>query len=197
MWVAMMVAMMLPSLAPQLWRYRQVVGRAASAHPDGMTLRVTLGYFTVWAVMGIVVYPLAVALTDLAMERPWLACAVPMATGTVLLFAGALQFTAWKRRHLACCRAAPACCSSGGADAESAWRYGIRQGIHCSYCCVGLTVSLLAVGVMDLRAMGVVTAAITLERLAPAGERAASVIGGVVVGAGLLILVRAAVGAGG
>jgi predicted metal-binding membrane protein len=62
---------------------------------------------------------------------------------------------------------------------------------------VGLTVSLLAVGVMDLRAMGVVTAAITLERLAPAGERAASVIGGVVVGAGLLILVRAAVGAGG
>ena len=36
---------------------------------------------------------------------------------------------------------------------------------------------LLAVGVMDLRAMAVVTAAITVERLAPAGERVARVIG--------------------
>jgi predicted metal-binding membrane protein len=28
MWVVMMVAMMLPSLVPMLWRYRQAVGRA-------------------------------------------------------------------------------------------------------------------------------------------------------------------------
>src|SRR6202158_1273341 len=29
MWIVMMVAMMLPSLAPMLWRYRQAVGRTA------------------------------------------------------------------------------------------------------------------------------------------------------------------------
>jgi predicted metal-binding membrane protein len=51
---------------------------------------------------------------------------------------------------------------------------------------------LLAVGVMDLRAMAVVAAAISVERLAPAGERVARAIGTVVVGAGWLLIARAA-----
>jgi hypothetical protein len=45
---------------------------------------------------------------------------------------------------------------------------------------------------MDLRAMAVVAAAITVERLAPAAERVARAIGAVVVGAGLLLIARAA-----
>jgi hypothetical protein len=45
---------------------------------------------------------------------------------------------------------------------------------------------------MDLRAMAVVTAAITAERLAPAGEYVAQVIGAVIVGTGFILLVRAA-----
>jgi predicted metal-binding membrane protein len=40
------------------------------------------------------------------------------------------------------------------------------------------------IGVMDFRAMAVVAAAITVERLAPAGECVARAIGAVVVGAG-------------
>ena len=31
MWIVMMVAMMLPSLVPMLWRYRQAVGRTAAS----------------------------------------------------------------------------------------------------------------------------------------------------------------------
>jgi hypothetical protein len=45
---------------------------------------------------------------------------------------------------------------------------------------------------MDLRAMAVVSAAIAVERLAPAGEQVARAIGAVVVGAGLLLIARAA-----
>jgi predicted metal-binding membrane protein len=51
---------------------------------------------------------------------------------------------------------------------------------------------LLVSGVMGLRAMAVVAAAITLERLAPAGELVARAIGIVVVGAGLFLVARAA-----
>src|SRR5260370_270395 len=43
-------------------------------------------------------------------------------------------------------------------------------------------VILLVTGVMDLRAMAVVAAAITVERLAPVGERVARAIGAVAVG---------------
>jgi hypothetical protein len=45
---------------------------------------------------------------------------------------------------------------------------------------------------MDLRVMAVVTAAITAERVAPAGERIAHAIGAIIVGAGLVLIGRAA-----
>ena len=51
---------------------------------------------------------------------------------------------------------------------------------------------LLAIGVMDLRAMAVVTAAITVERLSPAGERVARTVGVIAVGTGLFLIARAA-----
>ena len=106
--------------------------------------------------------------------------------------AGALQFTAWKAHHLACCRKASAPCHPLPATARSAFRHGLRHGLHCCYSCAGLTGILLAVGVMDLRAMAVVTLAITAERLAPSGERVARAIGTVAVGVGLLLIVQAA-----
>jgi predicted metal-binding membrane protein len=53
-------------------------------------------------------------------------------------------------------------------------------------------VILLVIGVMNLLAMTVVTAAISVERLAPAGERVARAIGAVVAGAGVLLIVQAA-----
>jgi predicted metal-binding membrane protein len=58
--------------------------------------------------------------------------------------------------------------------------------------CAGLIVILLVIGVMNLRAIAVVAAAITVERLAPADERVARVTGAVPVGAGLFLIGRAA-----
>jgi predicted metal-binding membrane protein len=126
------------------------------------------------------------------MEQPALASAVPIGVGVVVLIAGALQFTAWKAHYLACCREAPGRGRTLPADAGTAWRHGLRLGLHCSYGCGGLMAILLVIGVMDLRAMAVVTAAITVERLAPAGERVARAIGVVINGAGLLLIARAA-----
>jgi predicted metal-binding membrane protein len=191
MWIVMMVAMMLPSLVPTLWRYRQAIGRTGKTHLGWLTALVGAGYFFVWTTFGLVAFPLGVALVTLEMRQPPLARAVPFAVGVVVLIAGALQFTTWKAHHLACCREGLGCARRLPADAATAWRHGVRLGFHCSYCCAGLTAILLVIGVMDLRAMAVVTAAITLERLAPAGERAARAIGAVVVGAGRFMIALA------
>jgi predicted metal-binding membrane protein len=192
MWVMMMLAMMLPSLVPVLWRYRQAVGRTGKTRMGRLTALVGVGYFFVWTVFGMAVFPLGVLLTAVEMQWPALSRAVPIAVGGVVLIAGALQFTGWKAHHLACCREAPRRGRTLPADAGTAWRHGLRLGLHCSYCCANLTAILLGLGVMDLRAMAVVAAAITVERLAPAGERVARVIGAVVVGAGLFLIARAA-----
>jgi predicted metal-binding membrane protein len=191
MWVVMMVAMMLPSLVPMLWRYRQAVGAAGALRLGRLTALVAVGYFLVWTVLGMVAFPLGVALAAAEMQLPALARGVPIAIGIVVLIGGVLQFTPWKARHLASCREAPGCCRALPADSGTALRHGLHLGRHCGYCCSGLTAILLVIGVMDLRAMAVVMAAITLERLAPAGERVARTIGVVVVGAGLVLIVRA------
>jgi predicted metal-binding membrane protein len=135
---------------------------------------------------------LGVTLSAIEMQLPDLARAVPTGVGVVVLIAGALQFSAWKAHHLAYCRESPGRGCALPANAGTAWRYGLRLGIHCGYCCAGLTAILLVIGVMDLRAMAVVMAAITVERLAPYGERVARAIGAVVVATGLLLIARAA-----
>lgn len=191
MWVVMMVAMMLPSLVPTLWRYRQAVGRAAETRLARPTALVAAGYFFVWSLFGAVVYPLGTTLAALLMGHPALARAVPIAAGLVVLMAGALQLTAWKAHRLACCRDAPGRGRTLSADAGTAWGQGVRLGLHCVYCCVGMTAILLVLGVMDLRAMAVVAAAITFERLAPDGKLAARAIGVVAIGGGLLLIAQA------
>jgi predicted metal-binding membrane protein len=194
MWIVMMVAMMLPSLVRMLCRDREAVTSATETRP-GLTALVGMGYFSVWTLFGMVAFPVGFALAEAEMRHPALSRAVPIAVGVIVLIAGACQFTAWKAHHLACCRESSAFARgypTWPADAGSAWRRGMRLGLHCSCCCAGLTAILLVMGVMDLRVMAVVTTAITAERLAPVGERVARAIGFIVVGAGLLSLARAA-----
>jgi predicted metal-binding membrane protein len=192
MWVVMMVAMMLPSLLPMLRRYRTAVGSAGQSRLGRLTVLVGVGYFFVWTLFGMAAFPLGVALAALEMQQPPLARAVPVAVAGVVLLAGLLQLTAWKARQLGCCREAPACGRTLPADAGTAWRQGMRLGVQCSRCCAGLMAVLLCIGVMDLRAMVIVATALTLERLAPAGERVARGIGVVFAGAGLFLIARTA-----
>ncbi|MFC0697336.1 DUF2182 domain-containing protein [Paraburkholderia humisilvae] len=201
MWLVMMVAMMLPSLAPVLWRYHEIIGRLGNARAGRLTAWVSVGYFFVWALLGVAVFPSGAALAALDMQWPAFARSVAAVPGAVVLLAGMLQFSAWKAQHLACCRDAwrrASHCTSGCVDVlqanvRVAWRSGVRQGLHCVCCCAGPTAVLLAVGVMDLRVMAAVTIAVTAERVAANGVHVARMIGALAIGAGLLMLARAVV----
>jgi predicted metal-binding membrane protein len=192
MWIVMMVAMMLPTLAPMLRRYRQAVSPISKTYLGRLTTLVGVGYFFVWAVFGIAAFLLGSALTAIEMRHAALARAVPIAVVVVALLAGVLQFTAWKAHHLTCCRELPGHSGPLPANAGAAWQHGLRLGVHCSSCCLGLMAILLVIGVMDLRVMAVVTTAITAERLASDGERAARAVGAIVIGAVVLLSARAA-----
>jgi predicted metal-binding membrane protein len=191
MWGVMMVAMMLPSLVPMLGRYRRAVGGTGETRLGPLTALVGVGYFVVWTALGVVAFPLGTVLAAVVMRQPELARAGPLAAGVVVLIAGALQFTAWKARHLAGCRDSPAHGHALAADAGTAWRHGLRLGLHCIQCCAGPMAILLVIGIMDLRAMAAVAAAITVERLTPAGRAVPRALGAAVVGAGLVLIARA------
>jgi predicted metal-binding membrane protein len=190
MWMVMMVAMMLPSLVPMLAGYRGSVSGAGATRLDALTAIVGAGYFSVWAVFGAAAYPVGIALGAAEMQWPAVARSVPVATGLILLLAGGIQLTPWKARHLSHCRAACGCGPWLPPDASSAWRHGLRLGGHCSLCCFGFILILLATGVMDLRIMTAMAGAITAERLAPWPDRVARVAGGVILIIAVLVIAR-------
>ena len=191
MWTVMMAAMMLPSLVPMLMRYRRALDMRTDSRVNAHTALVSFGYFSVWTLLGAVVFPLGVAIAAVETRLPALTHVAPIAVGVVVLIAASLQFTAWKARRLAWCRDTPARESTLTADARSAWRHGLCLGVHCAESCAGLMAILLVIGVMDLRAMAAVTAAITVERLAPNGQIVARAIGTVGVAAGLCLIALA------
>jgi predicted metal-binding membrane protein len=192
MWAIMMVAMMLPVLAPMLRPYRDAMTGDATVRLGRLTVVAAAGYFAVWLVLGVVVFPVGAMLAALALAEPALARMMPTAAGLMVLVAGALQWTAWKARHLACCRDAVRHRRPERPGAASAWSYGLRIGIHCLASSAGLTAVLLVMGVMDLRAMAAVTAAVAAERLAPDGDRVARGIGTITIAVGAAVVARAA-----
>jgi predicted metal-binding membrane protein len=190
-WIVMMAAMMLPSVLPTLWRYAQTVARTGASHPGLLTTVVALGYLFVWTLVGIAVFPLGAGLVALEMDQPALARAAPIAVGVVVVLAGLLQLTAWKRHHLARCRPSPDRAIALRSDAGGAWRHGVRLGLDCCRCCANLMTILLVVGLMDGTAMIVVSIAIAAERLVPAGYWVARVTGVIAIGVGFALVARA------
>lgn len=190
MWVVMMTAMMLPCLVPMLLRYRRTVATRGT-RLGVLTALVGAGYFFVWTVFGIAVLPLGFGLAAIEMQQPALARAVPIATGIIVLIAGALQLSAWKSHHLACCRQASMSPRILPGKSGAAWQYGVRLGLHCGRCCINLMAILLVVGIMDLRVMALVTGVLTLERVAPSGDRLARGVGVAVICIGLSLIARA------
>ena len=191
MWVAMMGVMMLPTVAPALWRYRQALGGAGAMHPGRLTALVGAGYFLVWTVVGTAILPVIAVWRAIGTRVPAMAHAAPFTVGVIVLLAGAVQFTAWKGRRLHCCGRALAQQAVRPVPG-AAWRHGLRLGLQCGACCLNLMVISLVLGMMDLRVMIPVTAAIAAERLAPCGARIARAIGVIVLGAGLELVAHAA-----
>ena len=194
MWIAMMLAMMLPAVAPPLWRYRAAVAASGDVRGGGLCAVAGLAYFAVWSVPGVLIHPLGGAVATVLMRSPALARAAPATAAIVIALAGLVQFSAWKRHRLACCRAREIPPPYRRADAATAWRYGSRLGLHCLGGCAGFTAALLVVGVMDWRAMLLATVAIAAERLLPDGERVAKVSGAALIALGLWQLPGAVAG---
>jgi predicted metal-binding membrane protein len=192
MWEVMMLAMMLPSLLPMLLRYRQAVQKTNARRLGWLTVLMGLGYFLVWTIIGLAVFPLGIGLNTIFMRHKELSLMVPVAVGVVVLGIGLLQFSNWKWYQLACCRALPFSGQAALPNASTALKHGLRLGAQCSRCSAGLMFILLMIGMMNLWVMAIITLAISVERLAPASRWVTNIIGAISIGAGFFLIARAA-----
>ena len=189
MWLVMTVAMMLPSLAPALWRYREAAFAAGANRPGRLPALVGISYFGVWTGFGLLTFLLGASLAQAALQFPLLGRLGPIAGALAILIAGLAQASRWKARLLAGCHGAPHAAQTHP-GAMAALGAGAIVGLRCCLSCLGPMTMLTVGGLMDLRLMAGVTIAITAERLLPAETRIADAIGVAMAAVGLLLLVH-------
>ena len=156
MWLAMMVAMMLPSAAPTFLKTRR---------PWASLCYMASGYFAIWLAAGVGIYALGVAFATVAMRSELFSRTVHLLLGASLIAAGSIQFTRWKMTHLLRCRS-PFGCAISCPQHERSFRLGCRQGAACCVCCAAPMTIQLALGIMNPLLMIVVAIVIAAERLA-------------------------------
>jgi len=185
MTVVMMVAMMLPSIAPVIWRYHRHLRAMGALAPVRRTTLFAAGYASVWTVVSLALFALSAKLSPMGMPSMGPSFA-PLTVGIIVLCVGVVQCSRWKERQLLRCRECVET-ASVATSAVSAWQSGARLGIDCCSSCAGPMAVLFAVGLMNRPMMLTITAAITAERLAPRGLRVAQLTGVVALVAGAFI----------
>jgi predicted metal-binding membrane protein len=193
MWLAMMVAMMLPSSLPILLLYRRAALFRGEAGVGWRTFVVGAGYFFVWMQFGVLAYLLGEALTRASMASVAVCRLVPLAASAALVLAGVFQVSPWKSACLRHCRDP---LSVVAHHLHDGWRGALGLGIHhgafCAACCWALMLIQLVLGVMNLAVMVTVGIVIALEKLISRGELVAritgvmSILGGIILAASSL-----------
>jgi predicted metal-binding membrane protein len=191
-WVTMMAAMMLPSVAPMVLFFAHVSReRARSGRaPLVPTWVFLVAYLAVWTAYGLVayaVYRLVVA-ADLGLLE-W-DRGGPYVAGAALVAAGLYELTPLKQLCLRHCRTPLHFLFRGWREGKrGALRMGGEHGAYCVGCCWGLMVILFALGVMSLFWMAVVAALIFAEKVLPYGERLSRVLSVAFVAVGIWVAV--------
>jgi predicted metal-binding membrane protein len=163
-WMLMMAAMMLPSLAPTLALYSRMTKSRSPVAP----LAFASGYLLAWGSVGVLAFAIAAAGTrsagdPLAWDRAgrWVAA-------VTLLGAAVYELTPLKNVCLSKCRSPLGFLLGSWRDGSSGGiRMGVRHGAWCIGCCWALMLSLFALGVMSLGWMAFVAALIAFEKLIP------------------------------
>jgi len=182
MWIAMMTAMMLPTIAPVVIAHYAVALR----RNDGAlsTPAFVAGYLMVWWAIGIVMWLgySAFAQWDASGAPPhWLY----LLAGEILVLAGAYQFSRWKRLCADMCRSPLAFIFKHDSrrGVVNALGAGMMHGLYCLGCCWAAMMVLVVVGLMNLSWMTILFVLFFVEKNWKHGRAVANV-----AGIGLMVL---------
>jgi predicted metal-binding membrane protein len=185
MWATMMVAMMLPSVAP-------LVLACSSWRPPlaATSSRIVFvaGYLAIWTATGVLALVALRALGGVGHASAW----IDRAGGAVLVVAGAYQLTRSKQVSLRVYQEAlhaPATYAADGGPVAAA-RAGLHHGRCCLAGCGALMAVLLVVGVMNLGGMAAITVICFAEKNGRHGAAIARWVGLGLLGLGLAVLVH-------
>jgi predicted metal-binding membrane protein len=188
LWLVMMAAMMLPSVAPVAVLWTRLIGSASAGF--GRAARMSLflsGYLLVWAAFGAVAFAALTGsgrlLTASPVAAKWLGVAI-------FITAGIYQLTPWKDWCLRRCRSPVGALMYyiGFKGRSRDVRVGVHHGATCAGCCWGLMIVLIAAGVMNIAVMAILAVVVFAEKLWRYGKPLGQAVGVVLVAAGVLAI---------
>lgn len=188
-WQVHIAAMMLPSSMPLILLFN----RAAEAQPRAALAKASFlgAYLVVWSVFGIAALLGDALIHRLADEVSWLAARPQVIAGSVLLLAGAFQFTDLKEKCLDECRRPAAFLMRGyRRGAGQAFRLGREHALFCVGCCWALMLLMFAVGIANLLWMAPMTLLMFYEKAGRWGKHLVVPVGVAFIALGVLVLAR-------
>jgi len=196
MWILMMLAMMLPSMAPVMSIY---AGLAAKEHHGSLlALRIFsffMGYFALWAMLSVALALVQLGLRDSAYFVQGGTQATPLMAGLLMIAAGLYQMTALKDLCLEHCRSPMAFLLSHWREGlRGAFPMGLRHGLYCVGCCIAIMGLMFVLGAMNPWWMAVIAAYFVAEKLLPAAERWTKGVGVVLILLGGVVAIYALTG---
>ena len=188
LWVVMMAAMMLPSVAPVAVLWTRLITSASTGPRRVMRMALFLvGYLLAWVVFGAAAFGVLDGAGRLLTASPtaakWLGVAIFIA-------AGSYQLTSWKDWCLRRCRSPIGALMYylGFSGRSRDVRVGIHHGATCAGCCWGLMIVLVAVGVMNVAVMAALAVVIFAEKIWRYGKPFGQAVGVVLVAVGILAI---------
>jgi predicted metal-binding membrane protein len=192
LWIAMSVAMMLPTASAFLISYAEIAEERELAGERVVSPAVpALGYLAVWAGVSVVA-ALAQALLGAALSTVALpTAATTILAGAALGAAGLYQFSPTKLGCLTRFREPSLLLRERWSNRPSdALRLGVDEGGRCFHACWGLMLVMVAVGAMNLIWMALFSVLIAAEKLS-GSARFAKTIGAALLVAGTALSVSA------
>ena len=191
MWVAMMAAMMFPTAAPMTLMFARLQSsRRDAGTPYVPTAFFVTSYLALWVAAGALAFLAATLIGRLADQSPWLRTNGPRITGGIIILAGLYQLSPLKAVCLRTCRSPVSFILNHWRDGRrGSMVMGVQHAAYCLGCCWLLFVLLFPLGIMNLAAMGVITALIFAEKSTPWGMRIANWLGVGLVVFGIVVAV--------
>jgi predicted metal-binding membrane protein len=186
-WQVMIAAMMVPSSLPLV---RMYAAASVSAPDRRLAMAAFLGaYALVWSAFGLVAFLGDAGLHGLVASSGWLAANDWAIAPSVLLLAGAFQFTPLKDACLRACRhPASFLRRHYRRGVGGGFWLGLRHAAFCVGCCWALMLVMFAVGTASLIWMAALTAVMVHEKTRPSGAQTVPLTGVVLLAAGSTLM---------
>ncbi len=167
MWAAMSAAMMLPSAAPMIATYSEIVETAMrGGRKITSVLYLMAGYSVIWLGFSLMATFLQIFLFESGALTRGLLPVTPLIGAGALFLAGAYQFSSLKQACLTKCRKSFSFFFANWREHPSGiFGLGVRQGLACLGCCWALMLVMFATGLMNLVWMAILGIVMSLEKI--------------------------------